>query len=99
VGASILGADPSLAVLLVVLTGMLGASFGEAILTKLGVKEDISVGLSIGASAHGLGTAALTKSATKFSSAVVSMSLTGLWTVALLSIKPLQNLLLKIVVI
>ena len=97
-GASILGADPSLAVLLVVLTGMLGASFGEAILTKLGVKEDISVGLSIGASAHGLGTAALTKSATKFSSAVVSMSLTGLWTVALLSIKPLQNLLLKIVV-
>lgn len=97
-GASILGADQSLAVLLVVITGMLGASFGETILTKLGVKEDIAVGLSIGSSAHGLGTAALTKSATKFSSAVVSMSLTGLWTVALLSVEPLQKLLLKIVI-
>ena len=87
-----------MAVLLVVITGMLGASFGETILTKLGVKEDIAVGLSIGSSAHGLGTAALTKSATKFSSAVVSMSLTGLWTVALLSVEPLQKLLLKIVI-
>ena len=90
-GAGLTGADPSLAALAVVITGLLGASFGETFLNKIGVKEDISVGISVGASSHGLGTATLAKDPVKFASAVVSMSLTGLWTVAFLAIPQIRN--------
>ena len=96
-GAGLTGADPSLAALAVVITGLIGASFGEAFLNKIGVTEDMSIGISIGASSHGLGTATLAKEPIKFASAVVSMSLTGLWTVALLAIPQIRNSIIKIV--
>ena len=38
----------------------------------------------MGASAHGLGTAALSYDPVKFAASVVSMTLTGVWTVAML---------------
>ena len=54
------------------------------------------LGLSVGASAHGLGSAAVSYDAKKFSSAVVAMTLTGLWTVVLLTVPSVTSLLLKI---
>jgi putative effector of murein hydrolase len=56
--ASMLGADVSLAVTIVVLTGLFGANFGASILDAAGVKDPVARGLGIGAAAHGLGTAA-----------------------------------------
>jgi putative effector of murein hydrolase len=84
-GAQLLGAEGSVAALLVALTGMLGAVAGPPLLAVLGVREDLAVGLSMGASAHGVGTAAVADRPPQFAAAVVSMTLTGLWTVALLS--------------
>lgn len=95
-GAKLTGADPSIAAMMVVITGILGASFGESILKVLGVEDEVSVGLAVGAAAHGLGAASVSTNALKFASAVVSFTLTGLWTVALLSIAPLRALLMKI---
>ena len=97
-GANVVGADPSLAAFLVVITGILGASFAEKILSIFNVSDPISVGLSMGSSAHGLGTAALSYDAKKFSASVVSMTLTGVWTVILLLLAPFREILVNLAV-
>ena len=90
-GARLTGADSSLSAFVVVITGIFGASLGESLLESIGVKEPVSVGLAVGGGAHGLGTAAMAHDPVKFASAVVSMTLTGLWTVALLSLEPVRT--------
>ena len=95
-GARLTGADPSLSAFVVVVTGILGASLGESLLEAVGVKEPVSVGLAVGAGAHGLGAAATAYDPVKFASAVVSMTLTGLWTVALMSYTPIRQWLVKL---
>ena len=95
-GARLTGADPSLSAFVVVITGILGASLGESLLESVGVKEPVSVGLAVGAGAHGLGAAAMASDPVKFASAVVSMTLTGLWTVALMSCAPILKGLVKL---
>ena len=51
--AGILGADVSLAVSMVVISGLIGANFGASILDALGIKDAVARGLGIGAAAHG----------------------------------------------
>ena len=46
-GAALTGADPSLSAFLVVVTGILGASFAEKLLDALNIKDPITVGLSV----------------------------------------------------
>ncbi|ARA93251.1 hypothetical protein AWN76_008810 [Rhodothermaceae bacterium RA] len=57
--AEMLGAHPGITAAIVVLTGVLGAVFGPPVLDALGVRGPVARGLAIGASAHGIGTAAL----------------------------------------
>ena len=79
-----------------ILLGILGASIGESLLASLHIEDPLSVGLSMGASAHGIGTAALSLNPLQFASSVVSMTLTGLWTIILLSYKPLRSQLIRL---
>lgn len=51
-----LGGIPELTACVVVLTGVFGAMFGHKILKLINVKNDIAIGLSIGAASHVLGT-------------------------------------------
>jgi putative effector of murein hydrolase/putative effector of murein hydrolase LrgA (UPF0299 family) len=95
-GSKLTGADPSLTAFVVVVTGVLGASIGETFLQFIGVRDPISIGLSLGASAHGLGAASMSYDPVKFASAVVSMTLTGLWTVVFLSLVPIKTNLVKL---
>jgi putative effector of murein hydrolase len=95
-GARLTGADPSLSALIVVMTGILGASFGESFLEAIGVTEPVSVGLAVGAGAHGLGTAAMAHDPIKFASAVVSMTLTGLWTVCFMAHGPTRSKIMQL---
>lgn len=55
--ARIVRGDPSLAAGFVVCTGMIGAAIGPFILDKTGVHAPIARGISLGAIAHGQGTA------------------------------------------
>ncbi|MBK5967517.1 MULTISPECIES: LrgB family protein [Thiorhodovibrio] len=51
------GGLPSLTAALVVLTGVLGAVIGPAVLSAVRVRDDRARGLAMGVSAHGIGTA------------------------------------------
>jgi putative effector of murein hydrolase len=75
--ASILGADVSLAVTIVVLTGLFGANFGASILDAAGITDAVARGLGVGAAAHGLGTAAFANEKDAFPFAAIGMALTA----------------------
>lgn len=94
--AGILGADVSLAVSMVVVTGLIGANFGAAILDMVGVKDAVARGLGIGAAAHGLGTAAFANEKDAFPFAAISMALTASACTVLVSIPFVKKLVLKV---
>ena len=52
-----MGGLPSLTAVLVILTGILGAMVGPALLSCLGVKDPTARGLAMGTASHGIGTA------------------------------------------
>ena len=52
-----LGGLPSLTAVLVILTGILGAIMGTALLNALGIKDWSARGLAMGTASHGIGTA------------------------------------------
>jgi predicted murein hydrolase (TIGR00659 family) len=52
---------PQITVAMVLLAGVLGASFGVPLLRILGVREDRAVGAAVGTSSHGVGTASLVR--------------------------------------
>ena len=76
-----LGGFPSLTAVLVILTGILGAMFGTAILERLGVKDPGAQGFALGLASHGIGTArALQVSEVTGAFSALAMGLNGLAT-------------------
>lgn len=59
--ASRVGADPALAVPLIILAGILGAAFGAPLLRALGIVDRAVMGISVGTNSHGIGTAGVAK--------------------------------------
>ena len=94
--AGILGANTSLAVSMVVISGLIGANFGAAILDMAGIKDPVARGLGIGAAAHGLGTAAFTEEKDAFPFAAISMALTATGATILVSIPMVKKALVKV---
>jgi predicted murein hydrolase (TIGR00659 family) len=52
---------PQITIAMVILAGVLGASFGVPLLRLVGVREDRAIGAAIGTAAHGVGTASLVR--------------------------------------
>jgi len=96
--ATILGADVSLAVTIVVLTGLFGANFGASILDAFGVKDAVARGLGIGAAAHGLGTAAFANEKDAFPFAAIAMALTASACTVLISIPAVKKSVLSLAI-
>ena len=94
--AGMLGADASLAVTIVVLTGLFGANFGASVLDAFGIKDAVARGLGIGAAAHGLGTAAFANERDSFPFAAIAMALTASACTVLVSVPAVKNSVLKI---
>jgi putative effector of murein hydrolase/putative effector of murein hydrolase LrgA (UPF0299 family) len=94
--AGILGADVSLAVSMVVITGLIGANFGASILSKAGIVDPVARGMGIGAAAHGLGTAAFAGEKDAFPFAAIGMALTASACTVLVSVPAVKALVLKI---
>lgn len=94
--AGILGADASLAVTIVVLTGLFGANFGASILDAFGIKDAVARGLGVGAAAHGLGTAAFANEKDSFPFAAIAMALTASACTVLVSVPAVKASVLKV---
>jgi putative effector of murein hydrolase len=97
---TILGASSttiSLAVSVVVVTGLIGANFGAMVLDKMGIVDNpVARCMGIGAAAHGLGTAAFVKEKDAFPFAAISMALTATACTVLVSIPPIKKSILSI---
>ena len=97
--AGLLGASPStvsIAVSIVVITGLFGANFGAAILSAAGIQNPVARGMGIGAAAHGLGTAAFVDEKDAFPFSAISMALTATACTCLVSIPAINKLVLLI---
>lgn len=94
--AELLGANVALAASVVALTGLLGANIAATVLTSLGVKDAVVRGLSVGASAHGLGTAALSDEGAAFAFAALAMTLVGIFSTVLVAYAPFRALLIRV---
>ncbi len=79
--SSAIGGIPALTAACVIFTGMFGATINHKLLEALKVKNNIAIGLSIGASSHGLGTSVCAgKSALQLAIGGASIGLTGIAT-------------------
>jgi len=94
--ATILNADVSLAVSIVVISGLIGANFGAFILDTANIEDPVARGLGIGAASHGLGTAAFSNEPDAFPFAAISMALTASLSTILVTIPAVRDLLTKI---
>jgi len=96
--AGMLGADASMAVSMVVVSGLFGANFGASILDKCGIRDPVARGLGIGAAAHGLGTAAFKDDSNgdAFPFAAIAMALTASFSTILVSVPAVQAALIKL---
>ena len=56
-----LGGIPPVTIVMVILAGVLGATFGTALLRLVGVREDRAIGAAMGTASHGIGTASLVR--------------------------------------
>jgi putative effector of murein hydrolase len=93
--AGMVGANPSLAATIVVLTGLLVANFGAAALDALGVTSPVARGLAMGGAGHGLGTAALATSEKEaFPFAAIAMALNATLSTILVTLPPVRKILL-----
>ncbi|ALK08874.1 LrgB family protein [Blastochloris viridis] len=91
--ADTIGADPALAAVLVITTGILGAIMAKPVLDLAGVRHRAARGFAIGLSAHGIGTArAFQDNEVAGTFAGIAMGLNGLITAMLV---PLLVLLLR----
>lgn len=79
-----MGGIPSLTVAFVIVVGVLGAILGQTYLKWIGVHDPKSVGLSLGATAHALGTASISERGPDFSAfGGLGMALNGVLTALL----------------
>lgn len=91
-----LGGDISIAASVVVLTGIIGATYGKSLLTALGVTDPISRGLGIGSSSQGLGVASIADEPDAFPFAAISMVLTAICATTLVSIPSVKDALITL---
>jgi putative effector of murein hydrolase len=93
---AMIGGDISIAASVVVLTGIIGATYGKSLLTYLGVNDPIVRGLAIGCSSQGLGVASISDEPDAFPFAAISMVLTAVSATTLVSIPAVKDSLIKL---
>jgi putative effector of murein hydrolase len=92
---AMLGGDISVAASVVVLTGIIGATYGKALLALLNISDPIVRGLAIGSSSQGLGVAAISDEPDAFPFAAISMVLTAISATTLVSIPAVRAALIR----
>ncbi|XP_073002306.1 plastidal glycolate/glycerate translocator 1, chloroplastic [Typha latifolia] len=91
------GVNSSLTAAVVVLTGLIGANFVQAVMDKLRLNDPIARGVATASSAHGLGTAALSaKEPEALPFCAIAYALTGIFGSLICSVPAVRQSLLLI---
>lgn len=94
--AGLLGADIRLAASVVALTGLIAANIGRILLSCFKFKDPVVRGLAMGASGHGLGTAAMSEESEALPFSALAMTLVGVFSTILVAISPLRACLINV---
>lgn len=93
---SILGGDISIAASVVVMTGIIAATYGRPLMDAMGVTDPIARGLGIGSAGQGLGAAAMVPEPDAFPFAAMAMVLTAISATTLVSIPSIKKALIEL---
>lgn len=88
---TILGGDISIAVVVVVLTGIFGAQYGRKLMDAAGIQDPITRGLAVGSAAQGLGVSSMVSEVDAFPFAAMAMALTAVAGTVLVSIPSIKD--------
>jgi putative effector of murein hydrolase len=91
----ILGGDVSIAVVVVVLTGIVGAQYGRRLLDMVGIQDPVTRGLAVGSAAQGLGVSSMVPEADAFPFAAMAMVLTAIAGTVFVSIPAIKDTLVS----
>jgi putative effector of murein hydrolase len=92
----ILGGDVSIAVVVVVLTGIIGAQYGRRLLDMAGIQDPVTRGLAVGSAAQGLGVSSMVPEGDAFPFAAMAMVLTAVAGTVFVSIPQVKDALLSL---
>lgn len=88
--------DVSLAILIVLITGVLGATICRSVLDALKIHDPVTRGLAVGGSAQGLGVTSMMPEPDAFPFAAISMILTAIAATVLCSIPSIKDALVTL---
>ena len=92
----ILNGDVSIAVVVVVLTGIIGAQYGRRLLDMVGIRDPVTRGLAVGSSAQGLGVSSMVPEPDAFPFAAMAMVLTAVAGTVFVSIPQIKDALVSL---
>lgn len=92
----ILGGDISIAVVVVVLTGIIGAQYGRTLLDMVGIQDPVTRGLAVGSAAQGLGVSSMVPEGDAFPFAAMAMVLTAVAGTVFVSIPQVKDALVSL---
>eukprot|EP00814_Leptocylindrus_danicus_P022343 CAMPEP_0116008760 /NCGR_PEP_ID=MMETSP0321-20121206/3042_1 /TAXON_ID=163516 /ORGANISM="Leptocylindrus danicus var. danicus, Strain B650" /LENGTH=193 /DNA_ID=CAMNT_0003477619 /DNA_START=439 /DNA_END=1016 /DNA_ORIENTATION=- len=93
-----LGGNVPIAISVVVLSGIFGATAGPSLLTNLGIADPLARGLAMGAGAQGVGVAAMAGEKDAFPFAAINMVLTAVFATCLVSVPAVKDLIISIAI-
>ena len=93
---NVLKGDVSLAILIVLTTGVLGATICRSVLDSLGIYDPVTRGLAVGGSAQGLGVTSMIPEPDAFPFAAMSMILTAISATVMVSIPSIRDALVTL---
>mmetsp|Transcript_10197 Transcript_10197/g.23880 ORF Transcript_10197/g.23880 Transcript_10197/m.23880 type:complete len:520 (-) Transcript_10197:59-1618(-) len=88
---TILGGEISIAVVVVVLTGIVGAQYGRKLLDLVNIQDPITRGLAVGSAAQGLGVSSMVSEEDAFPFAAMAMALTAVAGTVLVAIPEVKD--------
>lgn len=96
--ASIIGGDISITAVAVVLTGVLGATYGKTALNAMGIYDPVTRGLGMGGAAQGLGVSAMSNEPDAFPFAAIAMVMTAVAATTMVSIPATRDALINLAI-
>jgi len=94
----LLGGDVSIAVVVVVLTGIIGAQYGKRLLDLVNIQDPITRGLAVGSAAQGLGVSSMVNEADAFPFAAMAMALTAVAGTILVAVPSVKDAVVNLCV-